>query len=118
MNKIALLICVCSIPAMSFAEQLSGRTMANTCSGCHGTNGVPAVSYIPPLAGLAEEEFTKAMIAYRDGTRTATIMNRVAPAFSDEEIAAMAAYFASLPPVAAGTRIIRDRPDVSEEVSE
>lgn len=118
MNKLVLVFCICSMPAVSFADPLSGRTMANTCSGCHGTNGVPAVSYIPPLAGLAEEEFVKSMIAYREGSRTATIMNRVAPAFTDDEITAMAAYFASLPPAAAGSRVIRDRPDASEEVSE
>lgn len=89
---------------------LTGKTMADTCSGCHGTNGVPAVNYIPALAGLSVEEFTEAMVAYRDGARRATIMNRVAPAFSDEEVAAMAAYFAGLPKPAV-TDAIRTRPE-------
>lgn len=75
-----------------------GRMMGQTCAGCHGTDGVPAVSYIPPLAGLKREAFITAMVAYREGTRKATIMNRVAPAFTDAEIAAMADYFAALPP--------------------
>jgi cytochrome subunit of sulfide dehydrogenase len=89
---------------------LSGKTMADTCAGCHGTDGVPAVSYIPPLAGLSVDSFTKAMNGYRDGTRRATIMNRVAPAFSDAEIAAMAYYFAALPkPVMADS--IKKRPE-------
>lgn len=114
MKRLIFIVTVLGMPALAFAEPLTGRTMANTCAGCHGTNGVPAVSYIPPLAGLAEDEFTKAMVAYRDGTRTATIMNRVAPAFSDEEIAAMAAYFASLPPAARNTQMIRERPDTTE----
>jgi len=79
------------------AEPLQGDTLAHTCAGCHGTLGVPSVPYIPPLAALTVEEFTRAMVAYRDGTRRATMMTRIAPAFSDEEIAAMAEYFASLP---------------------
>lgn len=79
------------------AEPLRGDTLAHSCAGCHGTLGAPAVSYIPPLAGLTVEEFTRAMNAYRDGTRLATMMTRIAPAFSDAEIEAMAEYFAALP---------------------
>ncbi len=89
---------------------LTGKTMADTCAGCHGTDGVPAVAYIPPLAGLSAEDFSAAMIAYQNGTRRATIMNRIAPAFSETEIAAMAAYFASLPkPEVASS--LRTRPE-------
>jgi len=79
------------------AEPLLGETLAHSCAGCHGTFGDPAVSYIPALAGLSVEEFTRAMNAYRDGTRLATMMTRIAPAFSDSEIQAMADYFAALP---------------------
>jgi cytochrome c553 len=118
MKRLVFLISILGSPTFTFADGLDGRTMANTCAGCHGTNGVPAVSYIPPLAGLSEEEFTKAMVAYRNGTRTATIMNRVAPAFTDAEIAAMAAYFAGLPPAGADTQIIRIRPNTTEGVTE
>ncbi len=89
-----------SASAAVAADADYGRMMGQTCAGCHGTNGVPAVSYIPALAGLKREDFIKAMVAYRDGTRNATIMNRVAPAFTDAEIAAMADYFAALPPPA------------------
>lgn len=80
-------------------DDLYSRAMGQTCAGCHGTNGIPAVTYIPALAGLKRADFITAMEAYRDGTRTATIMNRVAPAFTDSEIAAMADYFATLPAV-------------------
>ena len=79
------------------SEPLRGDTLAHSCAGCHGTLGAPDVPYIPPLAGLSVKEFTRAMVAYRDGTRPATMMNRIAPAFSDEEIKAMAEYFAALP---------------------
>ena len=105
------ILVLAALPQLASGQSaLTGKTMADTCAGCHGTDGVPAVSYIPALAGLSVDEFTAAMNAYRDGTRRATIMNRVAPAFSDEEIAEMAAYFASLPkPELAGS--IRTRPE-------
>ncbi len=99
------------IPQFALGQtSLTGKTMADTCAGCHGTDGVPAVPYIPPLAGLSESDFTAAMNAYKDGTRRATIMNRISPAFSDEEIAAMATYFASLPKPELA-RSIRTRPE-------
>ncbi|MEC3863403.1 cytochrome c [Mesobacterium sp. TK19101] len=91
-------------------DALLGETLANTCAGCHGTMGVPAVPYIPPLAGLTNEEFIRAMEAYQDGTRQATMMNRIAPAFSDEEIKAMADYFAALPRPDVTRSTIRNRP--------
>lgn len=96
-STLATGLLIASLQAVSAEEPLLGETMAHSCAGCHGTKGVPAVPYIPALAGLSEEKFTEAMVAYREGTRQATIMNRVAPAFSDAEIAAMAAYFAGLP---------------------
>lgn len=99
------------VPGLALSQTaLSGRIMADTCAGCHGTNGVPAVAYIPPLAGLSVQEFTEAMAGYQNGTRRATIMNRVAPAFSDAEIAAMAEYFAQLPRPAEANAI-RTRPE-------
>jgi sulfide dehydrogenase cytochrome subunit len=86
-----------NVPAAFAEENIMGRMMGQTCAGCHGTNGAPAVRYIPPLAGMKQEDFIKAMVVYRDGTRRATIMDRVAHAFSDAEFSAMADYFAALP---------------------
>ncbi|MFN4130912.1 MAG: c-type cytochrome [Paracoccaceae bacterium] len=95
----ALLFTFTAFATTAGAQDTSyGRMMGQTCAGCHGTAGVPAVGYIPALARLKRDDFIKAMVAYREGTRTATIMNRVAPAFTDAEIAAMADYFAALPP--------------------
>ncbi|HGG05933.1 MAG TPA: cytochrome c [Aliiroseovarius sp.] len=79
------------------AQTLGGAMLGNTCAGCHGPLGASVNTKIPPLAGQDAAQFTLTMQAYRDGTRQGTIMNRVARAYSDDEIAAMAAYFASLP---------------------
>ncbi len=81
----------------SNAQSINGAMLGNTCSGCHGTNGAAVNAIIPPLAGKDQAQFIQTMIAYREGERRGTIMNRVARAYSDEEIEAMAAFFASFP---------------------
>ncbi len=70
--------------------------LANTCAGCHGTNGVSTGPAIPTIAGLGEETFTDAMNAYKDkdGGKNGTIMGRIAAGYSDEDIEAMAGFFA------------------------
>ncbi|NOR63436.1 MAG: c-type cytochrome [Rhodobacteraceae bacterium] len=95
--NVFVLACV-AFPSLAFSQTLSGAMLGNTCAGCHGTLGAPENPQIPPLAGVLPAQFMATMLAYRDGSQRATIMNRVARAYSDEEISAMAAYFASLPP--------------------
>jgi len=85
------------VPAMGQTSPIGGAMLGNTCAGCHGTYGAAESTKIPPLAGAIEAQFIATMMAYRDGSRVGTIMNRVARAYSDDEIAAMAAYFAALP---------------------
>ncbi len=85
------------VPAIGQAAPIGGAMLGNTCAGCHGTFGAAESTKIPPLAGAVEAQFIATMLAYRDGSRVGTIMNRVARAYSDDEIAAMAAYFAALP---------------------
>ena len=85
------------VPAMGQTLPIGGAMLGNTCAGCHGTYGAAASTKIPPLAGTNEAQFIATMVAYRDGSRAGSIMNRVASAYNDEEIAALAAYFASFP---------------------
>lgn len=75
----------------------SGAAMAWQCAPCHGTNGQEFLEAMPPLAGMPTEQFIEAMIAYREGTRAAIIMDRVARGFTDAEIKAMAEWFEKQP---------------------
>jgi sulfide dehydrogenase cytochrome subunit len=67
---------------------------AASCSGCHAVrdNASPA---IPGIGGRAADETFAAMVAFRDGTRPATVMNRIAKGFSDDELRAIAAWVAT-----------------------
>ena len=85
------------VPSIAFPQSINGAMLGNTCAGCHGTFGDAENVKIPPLAGLDAAQFVTTMQAYRDGSQSGTIMNRIARAYSDAEIDAMAAYFAALP---------------------
>ncbi|WP_197039117.1 c-type cytochrome [Guyparkeria halophila] len=74
-----------------------GLMAAQTCAGCHGTKGYIEDSAYVPLAGMPRERFVTAMESFADGSRPSTLMGPLARAFTDEEIAAMADYFAAQP---------------------
>jgi len=71
----------------------AGAMLANTCSGCHGTNGSSVGPATPTIAGSSKDTLMEAMKAYADGTRHSTIMNRIAKGYSAVQIEAMADYF-------------------------
>lgn len=78
------------------AAEPTGEAMAATCAACHGTHGKLGTVEFMPLAGMAEQEFVRAMQDARSGKRLSTLMGHVANGFSDNEIRAMAKYFASV----------------------
>lgn len=76
------------------AETPSAAMLGNTCAGCHGTNGNSHGPATPTIAGVSSEYFIEAMKGYKSGERPATIMDRIAKGYSDEEIKLMAGFFA------------------------
>ncbi len=78
------------------ANGASGQTIGLTCVVCHGPQGKGAKS-IPPLVGKSADQTYAALLAYKSGERPATVMDRHAKGYSDEELRAVSDYFASLP---------------------
>ncbi len=68
------------------------RTLAASCAACHGTNG-NAVGVSPVLAGLDATYFTTQMLAFRNGSRTSTVMHHHAKGLKADEINDLAVYF-------------------------
>jgi sulfide dehydrogenase cytochrome subunit len=65
---------------------------AASCSGCHPVS--PRVtSPVVRLAGLERTAIVQAMQDFRAGTRAATVMDRIAKGFTDEEVQAIAAWY-------------------------
>jgi len=81
----ALLLGVAPATAQSIAPP-----GASSCSGCHGLNAPGGA--VPALHGQEPEEIVAAMQAFRTGQREATVMDRIAKGFTDEETRAIAAW--------------------------
>ncbi len=74
-----------------------GQMLAGTCAGCHGPEGSSRGPAAPTIAGMSPEIFIEAMIDYREGIRPATVMNRIAKGYTDEQIKLMAEHFSKQP---------------------
>ena len=71
--------------------------LANTCAGCHGTDGASTGPATPSIAGNSEIYMVDSMIAFKNGERPSTIMGRIAKGYSEEEFKLMGSYFAKQP---------------------
>jgi cytochrome subunit of sulfide dehydrogenase len=65
---------------------------ALSCSGCHPT-AQKVDTTVPRLVGRDPADITKAMLAFKSGQMPATVMDRIAKPFSEDEIKAIAAWY-------------------------
>jgi cytochrome c553 len=83
-------------PVAAQATPAAGRAKAQSCAACHGPLGLATAPDAPNLAGQPADYLAAQLRAYRGGTRQHPVMNVVAKPLGDEDIAALAAWFASL----------------------
>ena len=76
-------------------DPVAGREKSQLCQGCHGEEGISVEGLIPKLAGQYGKYISKQLRNYQAGTRTHQIMSAMAATISDEDLADIAAYFAS-----------------------
>jgi sulfide dehydrogenase cytochrome subunit len=69
------------------------QTLAASCAACHGSQG-NSVGGTSVLAGLDASHFVLQMTAFRNGSRSSTVMHRHAKGLTVEEINDLAVYFA------------------------
>ncbi|MBO4123420.1 c-type cytochrome [Cupriavidus gilardii] len=77
---------------------------AMACVSCHATGGSPGAAgaavpagAFPSLVGMPAEYLAKQLFDYREGRRVDPVMAPIAKALKDDEIAAVARYYASQP---------------------
>ena len=76
--------------------RLRTRSLAASCAHCHGTDGQAVQGQaMVKLAGLPADYTLAQLMAFRNGTRPATIMHQLAKGYTPEQLAAVAAYFAT-----------------------
>jgi len=91
---VALATWAATMAASGQSADTRARSIAATCANCHGTGGV-SVGDLPSLAGKPREEIVRAMQEFKSGARPATIMNQLAKGYTDEQIEALAGWFAA-----------------------
>lgn len=71
-----------------------GEYLSSDCTTCHQATG--ADEGIPSITGWPPDAFVLQMHAYKEGAREHPVMQMMAGRLSNDEIAALAAYFAGL----------------------
>ena len=81
------------------ASAPSSGTNVSMCIGCHAIPGYqasfPYVYRVPKIGGQSQPYIEAALKAYRQGARNHPSMTAVAKGLTDEQIAAVAAYYAA-----------------------
>ncbi|MCW5621829.1 MAG: cytochrome c [Burkholderiales bacterium] len=80
-------------------DPTAGKQKKQMCEGCHGIVGYrtayPTVYSAPKLGGQGSAYIVKSLQEYRSGARKHPSMNGVAGSLSDQDMADLAAYYAS-----------------------
>ncbi|WP_442876522.1 c-type cytochrome [Endozoicomonas sp. GU-1] len=100
MKKVILtLVISLGITGIAFAkgDAAAGKSKATTCAACHGATGVSLAPNWPNLAGQGERYLIKQITEIKDGSRSVPEMMPFVSALTTQDIADLAAYFASQP---------------------
>ena len=87
----------------------AGEAKSQTCVPCHGAAGIGTTPENPNLAGQVPGYIADQLARFKSGARQNAIMSGMATALSEQDMADLDAYYASLEPPAGA---------VSEEQSE
>jgi cytochrome c553 len=100
-----LSILLLSAPLARAADVEAGKAkVAAVCAACHGAAGVSVSETVPNLAAQRAGYLEAQLKAFKEGARKAPIMNAIAAQLSSDDMANVAAYFASLAGAAPGVR--------------
>lgn len=81
--------------AFAAGDVAAGKAKAAPCAMCHGANGEGKAAN-PPLAGKPAPALVQALQEYKSGKRANAPMKNFASKLSDDDMANVAAYYASL----------------------
>lgn len=92
------------LSACSTSVASAPLSRAASCGACHALHSEATAGIYPILAGQHSVYMQAQLKAFRDGTRTNSIMKPMARDLSDAEIAALSDYFESL---GSGSEVLR-----------
>lgn len=73
----------------------AGQGKAAVCAACHGMDGNSMMPMWPSLAGQHEQYISKQLVEFQSGARKDDTMSPMAMPLSEQDIADLAAWFAS-----------------------
>jgi cytochrome c553 len=78
------------------ADIEAGKAKSATCAACHGGAGISPTPIWPNLAGQKEQYLLAQLKAFKSGERKNASMSPMVANLSEEDMANIAAYYASL----------------------
>ncbi len=75
----------------------AGKAKIGTCVACHGKDGKATIATYPNLSCQNEKYLADALAQYKSGARNHPLMKPMVAALSDDDVANLAAYYASQP---------------------
>jgi cytochrome c553 len=95
----SLLLAAASAAPAAEGDAAAGKRKTSMCAGCHGIGGYktvfPEVYHVPRLGGQHAAYMVKALQEYKAGNRSHPSMRAIAAGLSDQDMADLAAYYAS-----------------------
>jgi cytochrome c len=96
LRSFGLLLVLGQGEAMADEMYAYGEYLSGECLTCHRLDD--DAGQIPAIFGWPEDKFVKTLVLYKRGMRDNAAMRNVADSLGDEEMAALARYFASQTP--------------------
>ena len=94
----ATALLACTAAAVQAQDPNAARALAATCFTCHGTDGRSVGGVPPSIAGQSRASLLQQLKEFKEGKRPATIMHQHAKGYTDEQLDAIAGYFANVKP--------------------
>ena len=97
-------VCAAALLTAGFAggaaaqDPAYARNLAAACFTCHGTDGRSVGGVPPALAGKSKAELLEILKGFKTDARPATLMHQQAKGYSDQQLEAIAGYFAGVKP--------------------
>lgn len=102
--KALILAAACGLTANGVAAEAplagdaeAGKDKAGVCTACHGADGNSMVPNFPKLAGQGERYTVKQLKDIKSGARPVPEMMGIVPNLSEQDMADLAAFYASQP---------------------
>ena len=92
---IVFLFCCVINKSVAMGDPISGKQKVATCNACHGGDGNSVIPSNPKLAGQHEKYLLKQLINIQSGEREIALMVGQVDHFSKQDLADIAAYYAS-----------------------